>query len=225
MDNEKCYICYENENTIKICKCNLYVHSKCLIPLLEINKKKYCDICKYKYFYIEQSISTSKIVYIKNIIDSICAITLVITYLCMLEYIKCDNIITLQIKFTYIFIVQILYIMLFSLHIINLCTEELITCVLDNINMNNPTTYTLVLERIDNIKNNLYYNHSYTGTVIRITLASFLIYKNLIIGLYYLCVKLYKIIKLNKNTKQIVNILPYVDDINTRVMDFLKSQK
>ena len=41
----KCIICFENKNLIKICKCNYYIHQKCFDEWYLINTNN-CLMCK-----------------------------------------------------------------------------------------------------------------------------------------------------------------------------------
>jgi hypothetical protein len=42
---DKCIICFENKNLIKICKCNYYIHQKCFDEWCELNNNN-CLMCK-----------------------------------------------------------------------------------------------------------------------------------------------------------------------------------
>ena len=47
----KCIICFEKNNLIKVCNCNYYVHQKCLENWYQLNNNN-CFMCKIQsYLY------------------------------------------------------------------------------------------------------------------------------------------------------------------------------
>jgi hypothetical protein len=94
-----CFICLEDDNVIKICNCNIYVHIECGNELGKF--KKACNICGYIYKFNLVLLNKPKIflIYVKNIIDAIIAIFIGYFYIHILNNINSNIFVNIIIQF------------------------------------------------------------------------------------------------------------------------------
>lgn len=203
MDN--CFICLGENNLIRICKCNLFIHRECGNELNKYNNK--CNICNYTYKYTQNlDIKHILLIYIKNIIDIIFAIYIAFSYIHIINKININIFVNIIIQL-YVVVLIDLYICLLLLHIL----WKYIDCfnIIYNsfIHVSNIETYILL--------NRLYYNitdffsdicsYSYTSSII------YLIYYYSITYINYLFIKTFNI----RDGYKIIKKL-FIKDINNR---------
>ena len=83
----KCIICFEKNNLIKVCNCNYYVHQKCLENWYQLNNNN-CFMCKDT---IHISSKTKVIKYFNKIITEINKISLFISEYNLYTFTRWDD--------------------------------------------------------------------------------------------------------------------------------------